>query len=114
MSAKTIVLISGSNQGLGFFTVKALANSNIPYHIFVCGRSIESAHNAIAEAQSFAPNSLSDLSALQLDVSSDSSISAALESVQAKFGKLDVLVNNAGENQHQTTIEAGNADTNVL
>lgn len=48
-----------------------------------------------------AASSFSNLAieALELDISSDSSISKAFATVEGKFGHLDVLINNAGISQ---------------
>ena len=66
--------------------------------------------------------SSSNLSVLQVNLSSDDSIDAALQHISSKYGRLDVLINNGGANFDveitsgaMTIREAWNAswDTNV-
>lgn len=57
-------------------------------------RSTEKGTAALAELQ--ARNPVGTLSFLELDITSDESIAAAAKSIEANFGKLDVLINNAG------------------
>lgn len=58
--------------------------------------------------------------ALELDVTNDAQIGAAVSAVQAKFGRIDVLVNNAGYGYQATAEEGeeseirGQFDTNVF
>lgn len=58
--------------------------------------------------------------ALELDVTNDAQIGAAASAVQAKFGRIDVLVNNAGYGYQATAEEGeeseirGQFDTNVF
>ncbi|KAF2096024.1 NAD(P)-binding protein [Rhizodiscina lignyota] len=95
MAAK-LALITGGNTGLGYEIVKALVQSSKSYTILLCGRSIQKAQDAIKELQSEFPNSQSTLSALQVDIEDDDSIKKAFEEVSSKYGKLDILINNAG------------------
>lgn len=45
-------------------------------------------------------SNLSNLSKIQLDVTSPSSVQAAVESISKQYGKLDILINNAGISSH--------------
>lgn len=93
----TIVLITGANTGIGFETVKALADSNHPYTILLGGRSLEKVEAAIATAKGEFSSSASTLVPIQIDIELDDSIESAFKEVKSKYGKLDVLVNNAGK-----------------
>ena len=57
-------------------------------------RSLEKGHKAIASIQSSTPGAA--ISLVQLDITSDASIAAAVAEVKAQHGHLDVLINNAG------------------
>jgi enoyl-[acyl-carrier-protein] reductase (NADH) len=89
-SASTqIVLITGANQGLGYFAALQLAQ--LPgYHIFLGSRNPQKGIDAVAKIQAEGVKSM--IEPLELDVDSDTSIAAAVKIVEAKFGKLDVLV----------------------
>lgn len=63
-------------------------------------RNVEKGQKALEEVQARQPQGT--LSLLSLDVSNDDSIMAAVKKVEADFGQLDVLINNAG-NQVQST-----------
>lgn len=93
-SNQTIVLVTGANQGLGFEIVKKLAADNENYLILMAARSMDKVKQAASEVSSFAKNT--ELDTVQLDVTSDESISRAARTVSDKYGRIDVLVNNAG------------------
>jgi len=87
-----IVLITGSNQGIGFETARKLASEHEGYHVIVSGRRKDATEDA---AKTLQAEGLS-VEPLVMDVNSDESIAAAVEAVKSKHGRLDVLVNNAG------------------
>ncbi|KAH8691015.1 hypothetical protein GQ44DRAFT_636604 [Phaeosphaeriaceae sp. PMI808] len=94
--ASQVVLITGANTGIGFQIVRALCSSSHAYDVIVGGRSTDKVKNAISAAQKEFPDTKSKLSPIQVDIESDDSITKAFGEVKSKFGKLDVLVNNAG------------------
>ncbi|KAL3491893.1 NAD(P)-binding protein [Aspergillus germanicus] len=78
-------------EGIGFAAAQNLASTG-RYHLLVGARSQEKADAAVQQL----PLLSSDLTPLFIDVSSDASIAAAAKTVSAKFGSLDILINNAG------------------
>lgn len=96
MTSKTLILITGANQGLGYYTAQQLAAEGT-YHVLIGSRDFNKAKTAI---ESLANDSsvkvdANDLEPLQIDINDDASISAAAETVEKKYGKLDILLNNA-------------------
>lgn len=88
---KTIALVSGSNAGIGLAVATQLAKDH-GYHVIIGSRN-EAAGKEVAAAlvvEGYAASSV------QLDLSSDDSIAAAVDWIEHEFGVLDVLVNNAG------------------
>lgn len=120
MADNHIILITGANTGLGLEVVKALYKSDVPYEIILGSRSIDNANEAITIVKQECPTSKSNLSSVQVDVSSDDSIRKAFEHVKSQYGRVDTLVNNAGASfdhaaaQGQMTLrEAFNASWDV-
>ncbi|KAF2276869.1 NAD(P)-binding protein [Westerdykella ornata] len=93
-SNKRIILITGANNGIGFETAAALATASSKNHVLVAARSRSKGEQAIKNIQ--ARNPVGTLSLVELDVTSDASIAAAAKQIETEFGRLDVLVNNAG------------------
>ncbi|KAH7163021.1 hypothetical protein B0J13DRAFT_430824 [Dactylonectria estremocensis] len=87
----TVVLVTGANQGIGLEIVKKLAAEQPDYHIILSGRR----PNAVSEAAAPLRAKGLRVSTLVLDITSDESIRAAVETVEAVFGRLDVLINNS-------------------
>ena len=94
--ASRLVLITGANSGVGLATTKVLASASASYHILMAGRTLSKVDSAADSLRQQMPHLKASISTLQLDVTSDSSISAAAKRVQAEHGRLDVLINNAG------------------
>lgn len=87
MQGKPVALVTGANKGIGLQIAKDLAAHG--FTVLVGSRNIG---NGEAAAKSVGADAL----ALQLDVTDHTSISAAAERIRNEFGRLDVLVNNAG------------------
>lgn len=107
MSSTQTILITGGNAGLGLEIVRALAKHANPFNIIIGSRNLEKGNNAVAQIQAELPQTQSKLSTVQIDILSDDSIRGAVEYVSSTFGKLDVLINNAGANIDRE-IQAGN------
>jgi NAD(P)-dependent dehydrogenase (short-subunit alcohol dehydrogenase family) len=81
----TITLITGANKGIGYETARQLTDAG--HTVYIGARSVERGQKAAA-----------DLGArfVQLDVTDDDSVAAAMKTIDDAEGRLDVLVNNAG------------------
>lgn len=88
--APKTVLITGGTDGLGKAAAILLAQRG--YRVFATGRSAEKR----AELARLAAEQQLPLEAIEMDVCSDASVQAAVQTVLAKAGAIDVLVNNAG------------------
>ena len=89
MTAK-IALITGANKGIGFETARQLGDQGMT--VLVAARD----HDRGREAGQLLGKDGIDARFVQLDVTDAGSVQAAAAWVDAEFGRLDVLVNNAG------------------
>ncbi|RMZ84681.1 hypothetical protein DV737_g893, partial [Chaetothyriales sp. CBS 132003] len=97
MASKTVILVTGANNGIGYETVAALSAASPSFHVLLGSRSVEKGQKALSDLQSAHGSSLkAPISVLQLDVADQKSIQAAKSQIESEFGKLDVLINNAG------------------
>ncbi len=87
MQNKPVALITGANKGIGLQIAKGLAENG--FTVLIGSRNLE---NGEVASKSIG----SDAHALQLDVTDQESIAAATDRIRNEFGRLDVLVNNAG------------------
>lgn len=81
----TITLITGANKGIGFETAKQLVE--LDHVVYLGARSIARGTPAAERIGA---------RFVQLDVTDDASVGAALATIEDAEGRLDVLVNNAG------------------
>lgn len=87
MQDKPVALVTGANKGIGLQIAKDLAAHGLT--VLVGSRDLGNGEAAAKTIDG-------DAHALQLDVTDDASVTAAAERVRKEFGRLDVLVNNAG------------------
>ncbi|XP_021801425.1 uncharacterized protein LOC110745614 [Prunus avium] len=86
-SDSKVVLVTGcAKGGIGYEYCKAFAEQNC--RVFATDIS-QRMHDIDL-------NSSDNIEALELDVSSDESVALAVKTVMSKYGRIDVLVNNAG------------------
>ncbi len=90
-----IVLVTGASSGFGRMIANALAGAGHTAYASMRGLSDQNAHQ-VEEIATYAKDHGVDLRTVELDVQSDASASAAVETIFAAHGRLDVLVHNAG------------------
>jgi NAD(P)-dependent dehydrogenase (short-subunit alcohol dehydrogenase family) len=92
------VLITGTSSGFGRLTARELAARG--HHVFAGMRDVERRNaTAAQELTAWAADAGHQLSVVGLDVSSQDHVDRAVEEVVGAAGRLDVLVNNAGQGQ---------------
>jgi NAD(P)-dependent dehydrogenase (short-subunit alcohol dehydrogenase family) len=85
-----IALVTGAGSGIGRATALALLNNG--YSVVLAGRRSEALEETIAKAGPSGSLAL----AVPIDVSDPSSVNTLFEEVKKRFGRLDLLFNNAG------------------
>lgn len=88
---KTIILVTGGNAGIGYEIVKKLASENPNFQVLMACR--DTSKGEAAGASMGAP---ANVNPIQLDITDDQSIEQCYLAIEQYFGKLDVLINNAG------------------
>jgi NAD(P)-dependent dehydrogenase (short-subunit alcohol dehydrogenase family) len=88
MSESTIALVTGATRGLGLVTVRRLAE--LGWTVLLGARDAARGAAAAKELDGL------DVRPLPIDVTSEESVAGAVALVDEQFGRLDVLVNNAG------------------
>ncbi|MGY6663414.1 MAG: SDR family oxidoreductase [Glycocaulis sp.] len=81
-----IALVTGANQGIGLQIACDLARAGLT--VLLASRNPDRGKEA-------ARNLDGDVHPIQLDVTDEASIRAAVEGVESRFGRLDILINNA-------------------
>ena len=87
-----VALITGGNRGIGLGMADALGSAGA--HVVVAGRSHERNDDAVHKLKEKGY----DASAITIDVRSQDSCQSAIEEIDARLGRLDILVNCAGMN----------------
>lgn len=90
MADKKVALVTGANKGIGFETAKQLGELGIT--ILVAARDQKKADEA---AQKLKADGV-DAQPIVLDVTRSEDFKKAYDFIDKNFGKLDILINNAG------------------
>jgi NAD(P)-dependent dehydrogenase (short-subunit alcohol dehydrogenase family) len=89
MVEQRVAVVTGANRGLGLETARQLLERG--YRVAMTGRDGDAVERARHGLGPLAANAIAEV----LDVADASSIAAASQSIQARCGHVDVLVNNA-------------------
>ncbi|TRO91999.1 SDR family oxidoreductase [Glycocaulis profundi] len=81
-----IALVTGANQGIGLQIASDLAKAGLT--VLLASRNPDRGEAAAQTLEG-------DVHPIQLDVTDGASIRAAVEEVESRFGRLDILINNA-------------------
>ncbi|SHN41876.1 SDR family oxidoreductase [Chitinophaga sp. CF418] len=97
-------LVTGANKGIGFEVAKILAQQG--FFVYLGSRNPANGSTAVEKLKA---EGLSNIEAVQLDVTDQKSVDAARKTIGEKNGVLDVLVNNAGiaGGFEQSALESG-------
>ena len=90
MSEK-LALVTGASRGIGKACAIELAKAGYDIAVNYAG-NVEAANKTVEELKALGVNA----EAFKFDVSSQEAAAKGVEEVLAKFGRIDVLVNNAG------------------
>lgn len=100
MDNKKVWFITGASKGLGRSLVKQLLSKG--YKVAATSRSIDDLRK-VATGEDFLP--------LAMDLKTESSVQAAVKETISRFGRIDVLVNNAGYGQVGSIEELSDAES---
>ena len=90
MTTQKIALITGANKGIGLETARQLGKQNIK--VLVGTRDAKKGEAAARQLQ----DEGLDARSLTIDVADRKSVEQAAAEVEREFGRLDILINNAG------------------
>lgn len=93
-----VAIVTGASSGIGRATALALLGDG--YCVTLAGRRTEALHEAVAESASG-----ERAMAIATDVSDSASVAELFSATVQRFGRLDLLVNNAGTAAHTRPIE---------
>lgn len=92
---KYIIVITGAASGFGELTARALAKAG--HTVYASMRETAGRNKGPVEsAAQFAAENNVDLRTIELNVSSEESVDAAIRRIVADHGRLDVVIHNAG------------------
>lgn len=95
MSATSVAIVTGTSHGSGELIAQALARRG--HRVFAGMREPEGRNAAAAERlRALAAAQALALEPIDLDVTDDASVAAAVERALAEAGRIDIVVNNAG------------------
>ena len=99
MSTTKVAVVTGAGTGVGRAAALALLGGG--WSVVLTGRRKDALEETIALAGDAAPRAM----AVPADVADPAAVDALFAAVKAKFGRLDLLFNNAGQNVPGTAFE---------
>jgi len=87
-----VAVVTGGNGGIGLGMARGMAAAGAA--IVVAGRNRDKSASAVKELESAGAQAV----AIEVDVTDETSVNALIRAASERWGRLDVLVNNAGTN----------------
>lgn len=104
MDHKKVVLITGGTKGIGFTTARKFVEQG--YRVAINGRNERSGKEAVSQLK----ESGNDAIFLKADVGVAEEVHHMVDQVMAQYGRIDVLVNNAGGLGGRSAVENMSTD----
>ncbi|MDR6735606.1 SDR family NAD(P)-dependent oxidoreductase [Sphingobacterium sp. 2149] len=101
MKSQKVWFVTGASKGLGLSLVKELLAQD--YLVVATSRTKKALENEIGDVENFLP--------LEVDITNDKDVARAVLSAVDYFGRIDVLVNNAGYGQTGALEELSESET---
>ena len=95
-----VVLVTGASSGIGRRVAIDMAVRGAI--VVGCSRSLEKLHDTANELKRYSPSS----TVMTCDVSAPEQVREMVERVLSQFGKIDILINNAGFGAYQSFVES--------
>jgi len=108
-----VAIVTGGNGGIGLGIARGMAEAGA--RIVIAARNASKSRAAVDELSTMGAEAV----AIEVDVTSETAVASMTEDVMRRWGRLDVVVNNAGTNirtpPHQVTLEQWRTvmDTNL-
>ncbi len=106
--SKKVVLITGTNSGFGWLTAHSVAA--LGHQVYATMRDTRGKNAEKADALS----SMQNVTVLDVSLTDDESVKQAVDTIIAKEGKVDVLVNNAGVSMNGVAESFTTADVQAI
>lgn len=103
-----VAIVTGSSRGLGSYMAKSLAQAGAD--IVVTSREPESLKQIAGEISAMGRQAMP----LALDVRDYNSIQRGVKAVMERFGRIDILLNNAGCNRRKAAVEVTEDDWDTV
>ena len=87
-----VAIVTGGNGGIGLGMARGLAQAGAA--VVVAGRNAEKSRAAVAALEGDGGQAM----AVEVDVCSEASCRAMIEAARERYGRVDILINNAGTN----------------
>ena len=94
-----VAIITGGSRGIGLSSAKMLAQSG--FDIAICSRNTEELEEASKEITSYRRKCFYQ----SVDVSKESQVNSFVEAIHQRYGRIDVLINNAGMQLNKPFVE---------
>jgi NAD(P)-dependent dehydrogenase (short-subunit alcohol dehydrogenase family) len=90
---KKIAVVTGANKGIGLEISRNLAGAGCT--VLLGARDAERGRQAVRQLEQ---TGLKDVHFIEIDVTRHDSVQAAARQIESRYGRLDILINNAGIN----------------
>jgi NAD(P)-dependent dehydrogenase (short-subunit alcohol dehydrogenase family) len=107
-TAKKIALVTGGNKGIGLEISRNLSKTGCI--VLLGARDAERGQQAVRQLED---SGLEHVHFIEIDVTKQETVTAAARTIEAQYGRLDILMNNAGVNLRGDALP-GAADVNVV
>lgn len=109
MSEKQVALVTGGSRGIGKACALELAKAGLDVAIVYAGNEA-AANETVEELKSIG----SDATAYKFDISNEEAVNNGINSVIEKYGRIDVLINNAGITRDGLFVRMNAEDWNAV